>query len=412
MTVHHPPTDEQGPGVLDIPFPGSFHLDPAPTWTRLREDCPVTQVRTLSGDVVWLVTRYQDVRTVLADARFSRAGTVAAGAPQVAVARPLPGTLPTTDPPEHTRLRRLVSGAFSHRRVETMRPWIRELAGNLADDIAAAGTHELPVDLRVTFALPLPIRVICHLLGVPYGDRDRFRVWTELAYSMQSDEADRVRDAMAQLTAYLRELVEAKRAELAGRAALDILDELILADVDGDRLDTDELAAFGMNLLVAGHETSANQITSFVATLLREPALWDRLAAEPALLPGAVEELLRHTRLSEMGQLRVAAEDVVLGGQLIRAGEGVMAALSSANRDPSVFDRPEQVLLDREPGRHLAFGTGPHFCLGAHLARVELQEALAALLARFPGLRLAVPAEQLRWRRVLVSGVAELPVRW
>jgi cytochrome P450 len=388
--------------VPTIPFPDAFRFDPGPSWARLRDEAPLTRVRTPAGDVVWLVTRYDDVRTVLTDPRFSRAGTVAPGAPRVAVSSPLPGTLPTTDPPEHTRLRRLVSAAFAYRRVETYRPWIRELAGELADGLGAGGA---PADLRAALALPLPIRVICRLLGVPYSDRDRFREWTELAYSMVPAEADRVRAAMAALTRYLAGLVAAKRADPGD----DILSELV-ADPAGPS--SDELTAFGLNLLVAGHETSANQITGFVATLLRDPALWDRLVAEPDLVPTAVEELLRHTRLSETGQLRVAVEDVALAGGTVRAGEGVLAAIASANRDPRAFDRPDEVVLDREPGRHLAFGVGPHFCLGAHLARVELAEALSALLTRYPTLRLAVPADALAWRRVLVSGVDALPVRW
>jgi cytochrome P450 len=398
---------EDGSDILDIPFPDGFRLDPSPTWERLREHAPVTRVRTLAGDTVWLVTRYDEVRLVLNDPRFGRSGVVGPGAPRVAVSRPLPGTLPTTDPPEHTRLRKLVSGAFSHRRIEQLRPWIAELAAELAGQVAAAGQ---PADLRRLFALPLPIRVICHLLGVPFADRDRFQGWTELAYSMVLAEADRVQAAMDSLTGYIAELVAAKQA--AGAEPADLLDELIHADADGDRLSTDELVAFGMNLLVAGHETSANQIASFVLALLREPGPWRRLGAEPELLPGAVEELLRYNRLSEVGQLRVATEDVVLAGQPIRAGEGVMAALASANRDPRAFDRPDELDLDRAPGRHLAFGIGPHFCLGAHLARVELQEALRALLHRLPELRLAAPAGELPWRQVLISGVAELPVVW
>lgn len=374
-----------------------------PVLRELMREGPVTRIQLPNGEGwAWLVTRYDDVRTVLTDPRFSRAGTVAPGAPRVAVSSPLPGTLPTTDPPEHTRLRRLVSGAFAYRRVETYRPWIRELAGELADGLGADGS---PADLRAALALPLPIRVICRLLGVPYADRDRFREWTELAYSMVPAEAERVHAAMDALTGYLAGLVAAKRAEPGD----DILSELA-ADPAG--LSPDELTAFGLNLLVAGHETSANQITGFVATLLRDPTRWDRLVAEPDLVPTAVEELLRHTRLSETGQLRVAVEDVALAGGTVRAGEGVIAAIASANRDPRAFDRADEVVLDREPGRHLAFGVGTHFCLGAHLARVELAEALSALLARFPGLRLAVPAEALAWRHVLVSGVDALPVRW
>ncbi|KAA2253616.1 cytochrome P450 [Solihabitans fulvus] len=391
--------------VLDIPFDDAFQFDPSPTWARLREHAPIVRVRTLAGAVVWLVTRHADVRMVLTDPRFSRAATVAANAPRVAVARPLAGTLPATDPPEHTRLRGLVSGAFAHRAIERTRPWVRALAERLAGDLVDAGSG---ADLRQLFALPLPIQVICQLLGVPYADRARFREWTELAYSMSMAEHESIDAAMASLLDYMAALVADKRA--ARREPADLLDELVLAQVDQDRLSDDELVAFGVNLLVAGHETSANQIGSFVATLLREPAHWARLVADRSLVPSAVEELLRFNRLSEVGQLRVATEDVSVAGTVVRAGDGVMAAIGSANRDPRAFPEPDTLDLARTPNQHLALGAGPHFCLGAQLARIELQESLHALLARFPDLRLAVPAEQLPWRRVLVSGLAELPV--
>ncbi|MFD1149889.1 cytochrome P450 [Saccharothrix hoggarensis] len=383
--------------VLDIPFADAFAFDPSPTWARLREEAPAVRVRTLAGAVVWLVTRYDDVKLVLADPRFSRAGVVAEGAPRVGVSRPLPGTLPTTDPPEHTRLRKLVSGAFSHRRIERTRPWVRELCEELADDVVDGA------DLRRVYALPLPLQVICTLLGVPYGDRERFREWVELAYSMEMSEQSRVEAAMASLVAYMGELVAAKRREARSD---DLLDELCATP-----LTHDELVAFALNLLVAGHETSANQITGFVATLLRDRSAWERLVADPSLVPSAVEELMRFTRLSDVGQLRVALEDVPVAGVVIRAGEGVMASIGSANRDPRAFPHPDRLDLGRTPNPHLALGVGPHFCLGAQLARIELREALTVLLERFPGLRAARPVEELAWRRVLVSGLAELPVR-
>ena len=190
----------------------------------------------------------------------------------------------------------------------------------------------------------------------------------------------------------------------------DLLDELVRAREEGDRLSEEELIAFGVNLLVAGHETSANQIASCVAALLREPQLWDKLGADPGLVPSAVEELLRYNRFSEVGQLRVAVADVEVAGVVVRAGEGVMAALNSANRDPRAYEDPDVLDLGRTQNQHLSFGAGPHFCLGAQLARIELQESLLALLRRFPRMRLAKPAEELVWRKVLVSGLAELPV--
>ncbi|GAA3461766.1 cytochrome P450 [Saccharothrix longispora] len=390
--------------VLDIPFADAFSFDPSPTWARLREEALAVRVRTLAGARVWLVTRYDDVKLVLADPRFSRAAVVEEGAPRVGVSRPLAGTLPTTDPPEHTRLRGLVSGAFAHRRVERAREWVRELCEGLADDLAAGPADG--VDLRRVFALPLPIQVICTLLGVPYDDRERFREWVELSYSMEMSERERVEEAMTSLLEYMGALVAAKRAgERSGERSADLLDELCATS-----LTHDELVAFALNLLVAGHETSANQITGFVATLLRDRRHWERLVAEPDLVPRAVEELMRFTRLSEVGQLRVALEDVEVAGVVVRAGEGVMASIGSANRDPRAFDAPDELDLGRTPNPHLALGAGPHFCLGAQLARIELQEALGVLLRRFPGLRAARPVEELAWRRVLVSGLAELPV--
>ncbi|GLZ34780.1 cytochrome P450 [Lentzea sp. NBRC 105346] len=371
--------------TIDIPFADAFQIDPSPMWARLREEQPIARVRTLAGAEVWLVARYADVRFVLADPRFSRAAVVKDGAPRVALAKPLPSSLTTTDPPEHTRLRRLVSPVFAHRRIEQTRPWIRKLAEELAEDVARAGDG---ADLRELFALPLPIQVICELLGVPYEDRDRFREWTELGYSMSPGDRERVDTAMTDMQAYM-----------AGLNTTGLLGELAA------ELSHDELVAFGVNLLVAGHETSANQIASCVATLLRFD-LWEGLTDFEL----AVEELLRYNRFSEVGQLRVAIEDVEVAGQLVREGEGVMAALNAANRDPRAFEDPDELDLGRQSNQHLSFGAGPHFCLGAQLARIELQESLRALRTRFPHLKLAKPAEELEWRRVLVSGLAELPV--
>ena len=392
--------------VLQIPFEDAFRFDPSPTFAALREDRPVTRVRTLAGAEVWLVTRYDDVKLVLADPRFSRAAVVKQGAPRVALAKPMPNSLTTTDPPEHSRLRRLVVPPFAHRKSEQTRPWVAELSAQLAEDVTRAGDG---ADIRQLVALPLPIQVICQLLGVPYADREQFREWTELGYSMKMAEKDLVEDAMTNLTAYIEDLVTKKLAN-TDQPAEDLLDELVRAREEGDRLSQDELIAFGVNLLVAGHETSANQISSCVATLLRWPENWARLVAEPGLIPSAIEELLRFNRFSEVGQLRVAVEDIELHGVHIKAGDGVMAALNSANRDPRAYDAPDELRLDRPDNKHLSFGFGPHFCLGAQLARIELQESLAALVRRFPRMSLAKPAEELEWRRVLVSGLAELPV--
>ncbi|APU13443.1 MULTISPECIES: cytochrome P450 [Actinoalloteichus] len=400
--------DAEPDGVLSLPFPDAFGLDPSPTWAALRSNRPIVRVRTLTGDEVWLVTRYADVRTVLGDPRFSRALTVRPGAPRTAVATPRPQAMTAMDPPEHTRLRKLVTKAFTHRRMQQMRPWIAETAERLADRLA---DQPQPVDARAHFALPLPIAVICELLGVPADDRPLFQRWSEQVYSMELAQRSQVEADYGSLEAYIGELVATKRRALTtDQAPADLLAELILVRDERDALSEDELVSLGLTLLVAGHETTANQIGSFLITLLREPARWQRLVSAPEDIPTAVEELLRFNRLGETGQYRVAAEDVELAGVRIRAGDGVIAAIGSADRDAAAFDAPDELRLARTDNPHLAFGHGVHHCLGAPLARVELQESLRVLTARFPTMRLAVAPEELRWRRVLISGVAELPV--
>ncbi|WP_220729712.1 cytochrome P450 [Streptomyces radicis] len=394
--------------LLSCPLPGSFRFEPSPLWARLRESSPVVRVRTVSGHVAWLVTRYEDVRAVLSDKRFSRALMIAPGAPQAGVTKPRRGSLPTMDPPEHTRVRKLLTAGFSHRYLEGLRPWIRDLAERLADDLAAADT---PADVRALFSQPLPIRVICQILGVPYEDRERFAAWSASVYGLSPDEADAADDSYDQLEAYLGRLLAAKRVELRkGRAPDDLLDQLIGASDEHGRLDEEQLVAFGLNLLIGGFETTANQLGTFVASLLGGQGEWRTLAAHPDLVPGAVEELLRLHRLSETGQLRIATEDIELSGTRIRGGDGVIAAIGAANRDPGAFPDPDRLDITRSPNPHLAFGHGPHFCLGAHLARIELQEALRTLTRTFPGMRLAVPTAELGWRRALISGLERIPV--
>ncbi|MGK5627285.1 cytochrome P450 [Streptomyces sp. URMC 123] len=393
---------------LSCPLPGSFRFEPSPLWEELQRTSPVVRVRTVSGHDAWLATRYDDVRTVLSDKRFSRARLLEQGAPRAGVTKPRPGSLATMDAPEHTRLRRLVTTGFGHRYIESKRPWIRGLAVELAEGLAAAGS---PADVRRHFSHLLPIRVICEILGVPYEDRDDFAAWSSSVYTLSPEQADTVDESYDRLEAYIARLVAAKRSvPRTGREPEDLLERLVALSDEHGHLSDEELVAFGINLLIAGFETTANQLGTFVVSLLREPGEWSRLVADPELIPGAVEELLRLHRLSETGQMRVATEDVELSGVRVRAGEGVIAAIGVANRDPRVFDRPDEMDLRRSPNPHMAFGHGPHFCLGAHLARIELQEALGALTRAFPEMRLAVPAEDLVWRRALISGLEEIPV--
>jgi len=396
---------------IRLPLPDAFTLDPSPTWAWLRQEAPVTRARTATGHPVWLVTRYADVKTVLSDPRFSRAAVVRPGAPFPAATPPRPGTLMALDPPEHSRLRALVSPTFTRRRVEQLRPWIRQLAEKYADQLLAAGE---PADLVRWFARPFPLEVMCVILGVPDRQRDDLRRWTDVVYSLNAADAEPAGAAYDAMEDYFRDLVRAKRERLAtpGVQPEDLLDELILARDGADRLSETELIGLSTSLLAAGHETTANQIGCFVVELLRDPARWERLRREPDLVPAAVEELLRFNRLSETGQLRIAVADVELSGQTIRTGEAVMASVGAANRDPERFDDPDTLRWDRKDNAHLTFGYGVHYCLGAHLARVELAEALLTLFDRLPAPRLAIPAEQIQWRRTVLRGPVEVPLYW
>ena len=287
------------------------------------------------------------------------------------------------DPPDHTRLRSLVARAFTVRQVEKLRPQVRELTASLLDDLEAAGP---PADLVDTYALPLPVAVICRLLGVPAEDRPRFRVWSDAALSTSSLTAEEFEANREELRAYMGELIAVHRQDPQD----DLMTALIEARDGGDRLSELELVDLCVAVLVAGHETTASQIPNFVLTLLDHPDQLARLRARPELIANAVEELLRFVPLgSGAGQPRYATEDVEVGGTLVRAGAPVLVATGAANRDALRFTAPGVLDIARDGNQHLGFGHGVHHCLGAPLARLELQEALSALITRFPGLKLA-----------------------
>jgi len=311
------------------------------------------------------------------------------------------------DPPEHTRLRRLVSGGFAVRRIERLRPAVRAHVEALLEAMSAAPR---PFDLVDGVARRLPLTVICDLLGVPEQDRARLFAWVEVLLSLTSYPPERVRRARAEMKDYLARLIESKRAH----PGEDLLTYLVARHDEGGSLNEEELVMMAATIITGGFLSTANEITLSVLCLLRHPDQLARLREDPALLPEAVEELLRYNALTTGGGLlRVAVADVELGGTLIKAGEAVLPALSSANRDPSVFPDPDRFVIDRKPNPHLAFGLGAHFCLGAHLARIELEETLGGLLRRFPSLRLAVPEESLRPRQGhLMRGLETLPVTW
>jgi cytochrome P450 len=313
------------------------------------------------------------------------------------------------DPPDHTRLRRLVSTGFTARRVERLEPRIATITAELLDDMA--GRTE--VDLVDAFAFPLPIQVICELLGIPVADRDSFRTWSNTIVSggLIADPArmEQVRAAIGQLVGYIRNLLVDKRS----RPADDLLSALLDPPEDTDRLTEDELVSMVFLMLIAGHETTVNLIANGVYLLLTHPDQLEQVRADPSLLAGAVEEFLRYESPVQTSTFRVTTEPVVYAGVEIPEGEPVLISLLAANRDDKVFTDADQLDVARKEAGHIAFGYGIHFCLGAALARLEGRIAIGALLTRFPHLRLAAPVEDLRWRPgMLIRGLAELPVRY
>lgn len=403
-------TPEQGipQQPMKYPFPDGHRLDVPPEFAELRAKCPVQRVELPYGGEGWLVTRQAEVKTVLGDPRFSRAATVQADIPRTQEWLNPGGDILSLDPPEHSRIRRLISGAFSRRNVEVWQPRIEELVGELVAGTRAAGS---PVDLVDSFSMPLPITVICEMLGVPASDQHFFQRFSELVFSGVGVPAEDVEAASDALMSYLAEHIARHRAEPQN----DLLSELIAArDEDEGRLSEEELVTLGVTILAAGHETTANAIANSVLTLLVD-GLWTELAQHPERIDTAVEELLRFIPLGGSESLpRIATEDVTLGEVTVREGEAVFPAMVSANFDEEVFTDPQVLDLERSHNPHLAFGFGPHFCPGAQLARTEIRVALATLLREFPALRLAVPPAEVPWREetALIRGPRHLPVAW
>ena len=399
---------ETGRTVRRYPFSRAHALDMDPTYRGLRSDEPLSRVRAPYGGECWLAVRHADVRTVLSDPRFSRSATVGEDVP-----RPRPeidhqtSSILNMDPPEHTRLRKLVARAFTARRVADLRPRTVELTRGLLDDLRAAGS---PADLVAHVSMPLPVTIICEMLGVPVSERSVFRAGADAALSTTSMTPEQRAAARDEMLGFMARLIAERRAEPAD----DLLTALVQARDSDDRLSEDELLAMGVGILIAGHETTMNHLANFVFTVLTTPGMADALRADPDAVGPAVEELLRIVPLGAgSGFPRVALEDVELGGVTVRAGESVMVAIHSANRDGSVFDDPETLHADRAENPHVAFGHGPHHCLGAQLARMEMQVALGELLRAFPGLRLAVPPDEVPWRSgALVRGPRELLLAW
>jgi cytochrome P450 len=390
----------------------AFKANPYPFYARLRAEAPVWRVTLRDRRTAWLVTRYEDVAGVLKDDTFAKDKLNAMDPDQRAKTPWVPGFLKPLernmldlDDPDHARLRALVSKAFTPRLIERLRGRIEALCEELLD----AMERESGTDLVAGYALPLPAIVIAELLGVPAEDHARFHRWSNRLVSVSSGR-DMLRALPAALAfvRYLRNLVERRRADPED----DLITALIRVEEAGDRLSEDELLAMAFLLLVAGHETTVNLIASGTLALLEHPEQTERLRRDPSFVKPAVEELLRYTSPVELATERYARKDTEIRDTRIPRGGLVLAVLGSANRDERHFEDPDLLDLARDPNRHLAFGRGGvHHCLGAPLARMEGQIALTALMRRFPGARLAMAPEALRWRRGLfLRGLEKLPL--
>jgi cytochrome P450 len=388
-------------GCPAYPFPARDGVDPDPGYALARATGGPVPVTVAPGRWAWLVTSMADVRTVHGDPRFSRAAAVDSPDVPTAGLAPPAGSLLALDPPDHTRVRRLVAGAFSARRVAALRPAVTRAAADLLADLPA----DEPVDLVARYARPLSVRVIGDLLGVPAADHARFTAWADAFLSTAASSAE-VGRARGELAGFVGELLARRAREPR---------EDLLGHLAGSGADRRETVMLAIAVLVAGHETTSNHLASSLLLVLSDPVVAAALRGRPVAVGAAVEELLRVVSLGAVGGFpRVALADVDLSGVTVRAGETVLAALNAANRDPAVFPEPDRVAPERFAGTgapgHVAFGSGPHHCLGAALARLELAIGLATVLDHRPA---AVPAAgDLHWNRgSLVRGLTTLPVR-
>ncbi|MFE2020453.1 cytochrome P450 [Streptomyces sp. NPDC059499] len=381
-----------------------FHPDPYPAFAAMRSTCPVQAVPVgSSGRGSYLVTGYAEARQALGDDRLSKdtAAFFAGKGSQRHLHPAVAHSMLATDPPEHTRLRKLVTGAFTTGAVAGLRPFIAGLTEELLDRWPVGGQ----VDFVSELAVPLPVIVICELLGVPEGDRPAVQRWSADLFA--AGRPDRVDDASHAVADYMTGLIASKRL----RPGSSLLDRLVAARDGDDRLSEEELVSLAVLLLVAGHETTTAFLGNAALALLRHPAERERLRRDPGSIPAALEELLRFNSPVSTSTFRFTTEPVTLGDTAVPAGVPVLIALGAANRDPARFPVPNRLDPDRDAAGHLAFGHGIHRCVGAPLAKAEAEIVLRAVLTRFPRLRLAVPPRQLSWRRTrLVRGLVSLPV--
>ncbi|PCC71619.1 Cytochrome P450 [Nannocystis exedens] len=398
---------ESSEQVLDYPLRAPTALEPPEEWAKLRQGCPVAHVRLPSGDSAVLLTRYSDVRQVLADPRFTRQ----LGKDGAAKLSEEGGSVFETEEAAsltegHERWRRLLHKSFTAKRVQAMQPRIEAMADQLIDDMVRQGP---PADLVAGLAFPLPVWVICELLGIPDIDRDKLAFWSNAMLNMSQYTRQEMEQAQVEFAQYMTAHIAAKRAA----PGEDLLSELVAAVDDGHPLTERELMMIGQGILVAGHETTSNTIAKMMAMLLSERSRWEQLLADPSLVRTAVEEVLRFDANAGFGLPRFITEEIEVSGQKLAGGTTVICNMAAANRDEQAYERADTMDLTRSPNPHLTFGVGPHSCVGQALARTELQTTLNVLLRRLPTLELAIPSEQLARREgLLIGGLERVPVRW
>lgn len=384
-------------------FTKAFLENPYPTYASLRQTDPIYRMLLPDGQYAWLITRYEDAVQVLKDQRFIKDISKLSGS-NIEQESVFTHTMLFADPPDHKRLRGLVQKAFTPKMVSEMRDRIQSITDELLDQVA----HKDRMNLIDDFAFPLPIIVICEMLGVPSEDRDKFRLWSNsLIEGSNGEHAQNIYQHMNEFIQYLRE----RFAKVRENPGHDLISQLIAAEDEGDQLTEQELYGIVSLLIIAGHETTVNLIGNSILSLLEHPKQLELLQNNPELIHTAIEESLRYEGPVEFSTSRWAYEDLEFKGITMKKGDLVIIALNSANRDPEQFQDPDIFDITREKSKHLAFGAGIHLCLGAPLARLEGEIAIISLLQRYPNIKLQVNKDELEWRPgMIVRGVKEIPL--